>query len=134
MTATKTKATVSLAYQVVGLILMLSLTAATGCSSAVNPNSTGTNLHKIKPIVQPPVVIAAYPTWFACKTEQDCTVAEGLCGIDQAVNKTFTTQFFSYRDDMERSTGCIDKAVDTPVHTARCVQHRCMLNPSDHQP
>jgi len=124
----------SFARQVAGLILALSLTTATGCKTSVNPGSTGANLHNIKPIVTPPTVIAADPSWFACKADQDCNVEEGVCGIDEAVNRNFTTQFLSYRDDMERSVGCIDKAAGDPVHTARCVSHRCVLNPPNHQP
>jgi hypothetical protein len=118
----------------VGLAYGLMIVLLSGCSSAVNSSASGQNPHDIKPIVKPPTVIAADPSWFACKTDEDCQVREGVCGEEQALNKLYTTQFFSYRDQMSRTVDCINKAVDSTHHTAQCIKHRCSLNPPDHQP
>jgi hypothetical protein len=117
-----------------GFVFGLILTLLSGCSSTVKSSASGQNPHDIKPIVKPPTVIAADPSWFACKTDGDCQVREGVCGEEQALNKLYTTQFFSYRDQMSRTVDCINKAVDSTQHTAQCVKQRCSLNPPDHQP
>lgn len=118
----------------VALAFVLSLVLLTGCRASVKSGAAGTDPSNIKPIVEPPTVVAADPSWFSCKIDKDCMVEEGVCGSDQAVNKAFTTNFYSYRDDMERSVGCINDAPETQIHTAKCVQHRCSLNPPRHRP
>ena len=110
-------------------ILGLSLLLLTGCHSSVKSSAINQDPHDIKPIVKPPAVAAADPSWFGCQADSDCTVKEGVCGEDQAVNTQYVTQFFSYRDQMSRTVGCIKQALESTPHTAQCVQHRCSLNP-----
>ena len=111
--------------------LMLGLIAFTGCHAAIKQSNI---THPVEAYVPASQVIEARPEWFACKVKTDCTVTQGICGADHAVNRLSLSAFFHYRDQMNQSIGCTNKTQETPGHTTQCIQHRCSLNPPNHQP
>lgn len=116
--------------------LLLSLTFSAGCATVHNPSNAGMSPTGQTNSTPPatPNVIQATPTWFACKTDTDCVITEGVCAADQAVNSDYLKPFSNYRASMDQSVECSSKAQEETKHTAQCVQHRCSLNPPNHQP
>jgi hypothetical protein len=115
--------------------LTLGLILSTGCNAPVKPTTTGeSTTDDQQSVTHQPAVIEASPAWFSCKADADCTITQGVCGSDQAVNRDYLKPFFSYRDRMNQSVDCANKTTEAPGHTAQCLQHRCSLNPPNHQP
>lgn len=77
-----------------------------------------------------PEVIAAKPSWFACRKDSDCVVAKGPCGQAQAVNLNFLTDFAVFSQRMGQMIACestTGRKESQP--SAQCLKSRCSLTP-----
>jgi|GEM_PF-2831288 len=105
-----------------GLLLFGSVLA--GCRAKVGPGP-GAVATDVKPVR--PAVVQAEPTWFACRSDNDCQVEKGLCYAPQAVNKAFIPQFKVYRDQMNQQIDCTVLAPVSAASKAQCVKRRCAI-------
>jgi hypothetical protein len=67
--------------------------------------------------------VIAHPSWFACKSDWDCIVAEGNCGENFAVNKNFVR--FMKQDEPDKPCTNIPKYPDNLI--AVCKNHQCIF-------
>ncbi|WP_303673435.1 hypothetical protein [Vampirovibrio chlorellavorus] len=98
------------------------------------PGRSGQALEKTAPApsaADRPEVIAAKPSWFACRKDADCVVAKGPCGQYQAVNLNFLTDFAVFSQRMGQMIACesakTKKQEATP--SVQCLKSRCSLSP-----
>ena len=117
-------------------LLLLSLVLYSGCNATISPKGSENNTSATQQTASSEsAVIEASPEWFGCKASTDCTVVTGVCSADEAVNQQHVDAFYSYRDKMNKSVQCTNKASSKGLtHQAQCVKRRCSLNPPDQQP
>lgn len=109
------------------VILVLGVCLMTGCSTRVQTQPSQQQAAGA-PSVKPDV-IEAKPEWFGCQSDQDCRVVGGLCGAQQAVNRSFLQPFFEYVNRMNSVIECAVNAASQAPQTAQCIQRRCSLVP-----